>query len=479
MSKETSTVKNMGKNVILYMAAQIIAKVASLILLPIYTYYLDPAELGIYEYIRSYLAIITILSTLGFSTFYLRFYSTENDKRSFNGTIFWFLICWNIMLFILGVIAVPFIMKVLDAPCGFWPFMFIALGYQFFLSFEIIPMRTYRINGEVKKYFAISVLKAVLQIFAIIVVLKVLHMGLAGRYMAELFIAIIFAIIFIVYMIKNSTNKIDKNIIKRGLKFSLPLVPSDLLQIGSNSMCVIIIEKMLSVTQLGLYSVGLSISTIINTVTTSMWYAIEPELYLRSESNDLNTFFVKIKRIYLAVTMAVCVVSGLFVQEAIMLVFPGKYAGVGGIVQVLAFSYMMAGLYSLYNQLVIMQNKTNKLFGINLAKVIMSLGSCILLIPLFGANALGWSYFLGYLVSFLVAYAVIDRNIERERTLYKDYLLILLGGVIIFMSRLLDGFSIGEGVLIKMCMFALYCICIMRIYGLKLDEIVGFIKKKK
>lgn len=482
--KESECIKvskneNLGRNTVLYLLAQVVSKVISFVLLPVYTKYILPEELGIYEYIRSYTAILTIISGLGLSTFYLRYYASAKDKDKFTGNIFYFLSGWNGVLFILELMTIPFIMKWIGAPTDFFPYMFLALVYTLTFSFEMIPMRTYRITGDVVKYLIVSIIKAIMHVCLIFYFIVGMRLGLLGRYLAELIVSTIFAAVFTIYVLKKARPYIDISVIKNGLSFSLPLVPADLLQIASTSVITILVEKLLSVSQLGIYSVSISISAVINIFTTALWYAFEPDLYMQSDEQNFSEYFVKLKKIYMAVTAVICVGCGVFVREAVLLLLDEKYHSSWLIVQVLAFSYVMAGLTTLYTQLLIIQGKTKHMVFVNLLKVVASISVCVIFVPIFQSDALGWSYFAGYITMFIASLCLVTIDKIREKYLYKDFLVILLSGGIIFVTRLINIGNIWITCLLKAVIFFIFVMAVASIYQLSPKEILKILKSKK
>ena len=139
----------------------------------------------------------------------------------------------------------------------------------------------------------------------------------------------------------------------------------------------------------------------------------------------------------------------------------------------------MAGLTTLYMQLLIIQGKTKQMILINFIKIIASISTCVILIPVFQSDALGWSYFAGYIISFAISLFVITIDKKREQSLYKDFLLIILSGVTIFFTRFIEFGNIWYEILFKICLFVLFIIIIMVIYKISVAEVMIRMKKIK
>ena len=172
---------NYISNTILYFIAMTLPKLAGLILLPLYSLYITPADFGIYGYINTIVIFIAVLSSLALNAFYLRYYPLNEDKKEINGTIFWFMCLWNIFLLATGLTITYVFWDFAEVSFDYMPYMPIALVGQFFNSMEIIPMRTYRIRGEAKYYLYRVLAKCILTILFAYVFVVHFRLGALGR----------------------------------------------------------------------------------------------------------------------------------------------------------------------------------------------------------------------------------------------------------------------------------------------------------
>jgi nucleoside-diphosphate-sugar epimerase/O-antigen/teichoic acid export membrane protein len=464
--------KKIAKNSVLYLMAMIIPKAAGFFVLPIYTRYISPEDYGIYYLTGSIIGVMAVLSSMGLNAFYLRNYEMEEDKKELNGTIFWSMALWNAVLFILALIVVPIIIKTIKVSFPFYPYMFFSLLTQLFNSMEIIPMRTYRIRGEVNHYFYRILMKTVLSISLGLYFVIGLNLGIIGRYYAELINAFVFAIIFIFYMSKNSYFRIDIGLLKRGVKFSLPIVPSDFVQMSTPMLINLIIEKTLSLTQLGVYSVGVTLSGVIELAQQSIFLSIEPVLYTKAASKDYPQFFKKLKNMTIVTVGIVCVGAGLFVREAAMLLLSDKYWNSWPVVQVISVSYIVSVLKNMYSQLIIVEGRTKYLFWGNIGYLIVGVVVSIFAIPKWGEKALGWSYIFGLLASFFILYALVDKKKYHDMNLFRDFIMIAFALQTLYLSRVLHSNPIVLCILMKMIIYITYILIILIMYNINPKQVM-------
>jgi O-antigen/teichoic acid export membrane protein len=471
--------RKFAKNSVLYLIAMIIPRVAGFFILPIYTRYILPEEYGIFSLTTSMIGVMAVLSSMGLNAFYLRNYATQQDKKELNGTIFWSMVVWNTFLFLISLLVMPIILGGIKAPFPFYPYMILALFTHFCNSMEIIPMRTYRIRGEVKYYLLRILLKTFLNITFGLVFIVGLNLGVLGKYYGELITAFIFAVIFILYMKRNSYLRINVTLLRAALKFSLPIVPSDMVQMCAPMMINIIIERTLSLEQLGIYSIGVTISSVIHIVTTSIFLTVEPVLYTRATSEEYPQFFRKLKNITIITVGILCVGAGLFVREITILLLPQKYWNAWRIVQIISTSYIVLVLKNMYSQLIIIQGRTSRLFWGNIGYLITSVIVCLIALPRWGANALGWSNIIALYIAFLILYVSVDKRKYKGMKLLRDFIMLILAVTTLYLSRLFHDQSILVSLMRKAVIYLTYIILLTGMYRIYPRQILKELTHKK
>lgn len=453
-----------AKNSVFYLMAMIIPNIAGFFVLPIYTRFISPEEYGIYYLTNSIIGVMAVLSSMGINVFYLRSYEAENDKKELNGTIYWSMAIWNVALFFMALIITQLIIKTLKISLPFFPHMFLAILTQLFNSMEIIPMRTYRIRGEAKYYFYRIIAKTTINVVLGLYFVISLKLGVLGRYYAELINAFVFAIFFIIYMYRNSYFKINVDLLKRGVKFSLPIIPADLIEMSTPMLINLIIERTLSFSQLGIYSVGVTISSVINIAGQSVFLSFEPVLYAMANSKGYPQFFKKTKDTTLVAVSIICVGAGLFVREAAILLLSEKYWNAWSIVQVISISFIFLALKNMYGLLLLVEGKTKYLVWGNIGYLSVSVIVNIIGISIWGDKSLGWSNLLGWFAAFLTLYIWADKKKYGIMNLKRDFVMISFALLTLYLSRHLHSQPIIFCILLKINVYAAYIFIVMSMY---------------
>lgn len=470
--------KQLGRNTLLYLIAQMLPKIVGFIMVPIYTKYIIPEELGIYTYTSSIVTLLTVLSAFGMNVYYLRNYSRSEDKRAFNGSIFGFVFLWNVVLAGILMLLLPTVWKLLNVSFDFWPFMPMAILYNFFCSMELIPMRAYRIRGEANKYLQISVGKAIATggfgFFFVVVLGETLY----GRYFADLATGSIFAIIFIIYMFRNSDLHINWKIVREGIKFSKMIIPSDVVQVSSTTINSMIVEHLLSLAQLGIYSIGATIANVVGTVTQSITFAFEPEFYIAGGKPEFPAVVKNLKKTEFLIADWVCVGAGLFVREAVYVFLNEKYWNAWPVVQSIAISYTFLMLRTVFSQIAITQGKTKLLLIANSVSLISIVAFNYIILPIVGESGIGWSNSASYILAFLIYYFSIDKSEMQDLNLSTDFLCFAICIFVVYISNLFNSLGLAICIACKLLVFVIFNIVIFAIYRIRVSTYFEIIKNK-
>lgn len=218
--------KTLIKNTLIISIGKLGTSVISFFLLPFYTAVLEPSEYGVQELITTVTWILSIIFGLQLSQGVYRFLlDTRNDKEK-SSTI----VTNVIVVFILGVIILTilfFLSELIFHPPYIWYVYILTILYMFF------PIGQEILRGE-NHYVEYALIGFILTAIALVLnILFVLHfhMGVRGLLFSSIISYTVLSIVlfFRCGLIKKfSIKKVNRNIIKEILAYSLPLVPNEL-----------------------------------------------------------------------------------------------------------------------------------------------------------------------------------------------------------------------------------------------------------
>lgn len=457
---------------LLYVAAVAIPNIIGFITLPIYSSVLTPGDYGLISYTNSYTNFIATLSSLCLNIYFLRNYSSAKDKKFFTGAMFGNLIIWNVILFILESIIFSLAFYFANVQVPFYPYMFLTLLNSFFISFEIIPLRYFRIRGEAVKYFVRMVSKSLMTVALMIYFLFVARIGVMSRFYSNLIPSIIFAVVFIIYMKKNTEISIDKGIMKEGLKFSLPFVPSEMVSQFSNLFLNSTILNLISINYLGIYSIGTTMASVIGVISSALIMTFETDVYLAAEKEDFAKILVRVKNISFAVMLAVSLAGGMLVREVSMIFLSEKYWEAWPIVQILSLAYPIEILTSIYYNINVIEKHRFAPLISKIVALISQIVICFVLFSVMGDSAFGWSVVSKSFVAWLVLVLCSNKKAKYGMKIGRD--VFLLGSMYCLMqlSNLLNPMGFIISVFGKIIIFIIAVVILMWVYEINLKELV-------
>jgi O-antigen/teichoic acid export membrane protein len=471
--------KTIISNSFLYFLSMVVPKAANFIVIPIYSYYIKPDQFAILTYTTSITMLLSVFSQMGFNAYWFRNYANAKNKREHNGAMFWFMLIWSSLILIVSLIFLPIVWKALNISIPYWPYMVISLFTHFLTSLDHIPMRMFRVQNQVQFYLFRMITKSFMSLGLGLLFVVSLNYGIFGRFLAEFIVALLFGLLFILYMLKNADFTLNWRKAKSSLIFSIPIVSSSFFRIGSNSATTIISEKLLTMTSLGIFGMANSLVTIVKVFVQSIGLTIEPEIFLRSNQANFPEQFLKIKNIAIIIVGWIAFGSALFVSDLVFLFLAESYWPSWKLVQLLAIYVILEEEKTILCNLLVAQGKTNSLNYIYGSKFVF-------LIPflIFGLNML---YEIGIvlamiassLASLLVSIKFIDRSSFNDLGIVRDMKFISIGIImLIFVNFLRDlSISITISLFIKLAIYMLFILLTIYMYDLSIKKLIANFKK--
>jgi O-antigen/teichoic acid export membrane protein len=457
------------KETAIYGLGGVAPKVVGFLLLPIFTRYLTPTEYGIISYTNSVRMFLFVIAALGLNTFVLRHYfelKTEEQKKELIGNVFLFLCFFSLFITILAMLLFPFGIRYFNVQVPFKPFFLIALTNNFLDTFSILPLVYYRLHQNARGYVQITITRAFLQYALSFTFIVIFGWGVLGNYYGNLITLTIFAFVYWTIIIKGATLRINWQQIREGLIFSLPLIPVPLCQLIVSLSDKIIMERFISLSDMGIYSIAATLTLVMGILNHSVYKAVEPEIFKRYGDVDFWDFFKETKAGLLALLFLCAMGISLFSQEILIIMTPEKYWPGHKLIPVLAIGIIFSGINILYGCIIIAEKRT-KISGISVfVGALTSVTFNLALIPKFGYYGAAVSSAFAYGAMNLFIYYYLPR---KARSILKEAFLIsvfiMTFYLIIFHFNL--ELSIGS-VIIKL---TVCCVYMFLIYGIYHNEI--------
>lgn len=460
-------IKYLTKNSLLFFMSSFLPKVLSFFLIPLYTYYLTTEDYGTYDLIITTSSLLVPIFSLCIQDAVMRYGMEMHIKKEdvFSSALKINIIGLFIALFFCLLI---YSFRVFDFTISFY--LFIIIFY--FLSsinnmLDFFCKAIEKVKDIVISSFVKTTLVLLLNIF-FIVFLKLGLMGLLYSYLLGLLFSI-FYLTFRLKLYKFITFSVDKNLTKRMIKFSFPLVFSSIAWWINSSSDRYILTWILGTAANGVYSISYKIPSIISTFATvfnSAWSISSIKEFNKDDSDGFFGFTYTMMNMFLII---LC--SGLMIMNvSISSFFYSKEFYI-------AWMYIPPLLLSvLYNSLLLfilgifraIKDTKTITISVILGAIVNTILNFIL-IKNIGAYGAAIATMIGYLISLIFAKIKLRKHISMKTKEFNNY----LSYIILTIQMILAYFGNKYIILEIICL-----LIILFIYRKNIDDIRFFINNK-
>jgi O-antigen/teichoic acid export membrane protein len=402
-----------GKNQLIshtsiYMFGDILRRVVSLIMLPIYTRYLTPADYGVVELLSMLLDFASIIFGARVGQAVFRYYCTaesEHDRRSIISSA----LALSVVLNGLGA----FMVTAFSGPLAIAIFSdeslktYIALFSISMLLAPIMDIPLVYIRAQQKPwvFLVFSITKLALQLSLNIYLIVILEMHVEGVIYSAVISSAVMSLLLLGYTIPRTGIHVSMRISRSLFSFSLPL---KLATIGSFYLTFgdrYILNIYTDLSQVGIYALGYKFGFILLLLTWDpfeyMWDAEKYVIYNKPNAIDIY------QRVFLytsSVMIFIGLCISLYSKDFIKLMADSAFLDAYRIVPVIIIAYILQAWTSYCDLGILLKKNTIQIAYAGIVGVIVITCAYFTLIPLYGIYGAAWSTVIGFLARFLWTY---------------------------------------------------------------------------
>ncbi len=267
-----SQLTRLGKHSAIYGLGGIIQRLLAVLLLPVYTRYLTPADYGTVETLIALTTVLVIVLRLGMSNAFLRFYfdSREDEPRKLVlRTAFWFTMSSATLGLAVGVLLSPEIATLLfdsDDDAKIVAAAFVGLWAQ--MNWEQM-LALFRVEERSIAYVSASLANIGVTIAATLTLVVALEKGALGVVVGNFIGTLVVYVALLGYRREQLGLQFDRRLFREMNRFGLPLVPSALMLWVTNFSDRFFLLKLADTGEVGLYSVGVRIASAMALLLTA------------------------------------------------------------------------------------------------------------------------------------------------------------------------------------------------------------------
>lgn len=321
------------KDISIYALGDVLAKGIGFFAIIFYTHFLSQADMGAYGYILVMVGFVNTFLILGADNAYARYFfefKSHHQRQVLTSTLF---LCFGIW-FAAGII-VPAIYSdnisqlLLNTE---------AYSFTFLMAFLSLPLRLFssisnqalRNQFKTKQFILYNLITAILTVGSSVVLLYYSSAGISS-----IFIGMIIADIMMLPQRLYANRElfifeIDFSIIKKILAYGVPFVPASIAYWIFSSADRVMLEHMSGLKSVGIYTVAVSLSTVMSLISGAIGQAWSPHAVKAYEEDREKAKILYIKFLNTLITVALFIVTcaSLLGKELIELFFTPEYIDV-------------------------------------------------------------------------------------------------------------------------------------------------------
>lgn len=415
----TSAYRDLLKHSSIYGLGHILSRLASVVLLPVYTRYLTPADYGCIALLDLTAAVLTIFVGSGMASAVTR-YHFEWDEPAKRGRVWWTGLTFVAVMATVLVVPAWFARGVLaeltlgpDIAEG--PFYFtLALPTIWFGTVTQVAAAYLRVQKWSGLVVGLSLVRLLLNIAINVYFLVVLGLGVAGLLWGNLIASVVtMAAMWGVFAMSEGRYRFDWPLARALWRYGAPLIVTSLLALIMHDADRYLLRLFLDLHDVGVYSlaynIGHSVEAMCVMPFASIWGVVVFEIAARPDAKQVYAQVFEYFVFGLGLVMfGVC----LFAKPLLAVLADEQYAGAADLVPVVCLAYLFFGLHDHFRVPALIAKRTVSLLPAFVVAAAANLGLNFALIPVMGASGAAWASVVTFAIFSFVGlwrYRLIDR----------------------------------------------------------------------
>jgi O-antigen/teichoic acid export membrane protein len=441
--------QRLAKSMAANQLADVVSKFMAVLLLPVYTHYINPTGYGVVELLGNGIIFISIVMRLGIIEAFTRFYFSDEDQErrdalARKGVVF-LLVATTVTAAAAAAAAGPLSRLILshrDVPT----FLIAVLGLWTFTNLELAYWLL-RVDERARAYATASVINVVLTIATSVVLVVIVGMGARGLLLAN-YGASTLVLLGLWWTMRGRLRARRSGVTAEGLsillRFGLPTVPAEVSVYALNLIDRYYIYHHRSPALAGVYSIAIKLAGAVAFIVRAFQYAWPPLAYSVRDDAEASRLYGLVTTYYVLVSGAVVAGLALFGRWILRLLTTHAFYGAYRALPWVALGWALYGMWVIYLVIAGRAKATTRNFPAAFAGLVANVVLLVVLVPqlnLAGAGiAMCGAYMVMLVVMHLLTRGLFVVNFEWRRL---GQIVAVMGGVAVLGDLLLPTHGLG------------------------------------
>lgn len=403
----------------IYGVGQILSRLVSFLLLPIYTSYLRPADYGVMAILDLVSGALAILVGAGMGSAINRYYfEVQSDQE--RSQVWWtgltFLGFGGLAIVIPGIFLSDFLGSLTLGPTiergGFY--YALVLPTLWLNVSEVLLADYLRLKKWSGMYVTFSLGRLILNVGINLYFLIVLQLGVTGILLGNMIAGALISVMLLVLVVRNLESYTFNPILAKQLwAFGSPLILTALLSLFMHQADRYLLRLFVDMSEVGIYSLAYTIGQAVNTLFlvpfTMIWNVV---LYEIAQQPNARQIYGQVFRYFFYGLSLLMLGVSLFSGQFLHLLVAPDYLSATKIIPIICLAYLFFSLMEHFSVPVKLAKRTRELVPVTFLAALTNLAANLILIPWFGVEGAAWASvatFGVYSLAGLWRYRQIDR----------------------------------------------------------------------
>lgn len=415
-SKYTKYTKTIGQ----YFGASLIPMLVSLAINPLVAMNMSPEDYAVVGYYSSFSTLLSPLIMFYMLHYYTKCYFEVDDegrkrlRAMLVQSLIWFsgLITLCCLIGLFGYISI--FNK--DSSIPFYPYALLSIGALPITGVYSLMLTDLRMSRASGRYLNISLTACFLTTSLTLLFVVVYKYGAFGKLLAPLIANIVFFIYACFYYRDSFKISYDKQSFMDMVKFCLPLTIAAMLGFFSNGYDRVFLERLGNNTELGYYSVGVSMAAYISVFQSAIGNTFQPDLFQAIAQRNRKQLA---KVVVVLVGSTACIVAVFIVAAPLVvkILTAGRYMMSVKYTQIVALSTLTSAMYYTVSQITIALGKSKITLATKIITTLVSVMMFSVLINHYSYMGAAWGLVLSFLVSLVINLLLLYLHTKTKNSL--------------------------------------------------------------
>lgn len=453
--------RQLAKDVAVYGAGDMLLRGVSFISIPIYTRLLAPADFGVWSFVVATVGLISGVVALGIDVAYARYYfdAQNHDERVVvTSTALIFVAIWTAFV---ALLLIPLSTTVSQLSFGTTQYrLAIVLAFVAapFALLNTLCGQALRNQFRSVPFAALNIVTVLLTVCFSIAGLVYLKLGIAGLFAGALAGSAVILPVRIWSIRSLLGFRFSRQLLRKLIAFGVPLVPATLAYWIFTSSDRLLLARMSTLTEVGLYSVAVGLTSVLAFGVGALGQAWSPRAFLLHETDRAAAPAIFGETLIMVVALFSFLAIGMttLAPEILHVLTTPPYYAAATAVLPLAIGYVAYASTQVTAFGITLTKKTHYLAIYSWGAALINVSFNLLLIPRLGMVGASWATAFAY-VFLTVAYFKTSQRLSPIVCRWRSLVLILsIGSAYLLAERFFPPFSLPLAIVLKIAFCLTY-----------------------